>query len=183
MVVDPGTEVHTGQIADGAQPTAPPEQKAAESRGTELELTAAGVDWSAQPQPLWRTHPKHWPDIWRRSIQARIVTGTLLMSTLVLILVGWVMMSQVTDGVLESRRTSAQAEVRAQLAALSVLDQRRRPQHRQPELSKLVLGSNRPGLYDVLLMPTDQAGVERDPLHRTGRQQLDPAGAGLLRGE
>lgn len=129
----------------------------AESRGTELELTAAAADWAAQPKPLWRTHPKHWPDHWRRSIQARIVTGTLLMSTLVLILVGWVMMSQVTDGVLESRRTSAQAEVRAQLAQLSsTIDAADRSTINQ-QLSELVLGTNRPGLYDVLLVPTDQA--------------------------
>jgi two-component system sensor histidine kinase MtrB len=129
----------------------------AESRGTELELTAAAADWSAQPKPIWRTHPKHWPDIWRRSIQARIVTGTLLMSTLVLILVGWVMMSQVTDGVLESRRTSAQAEVRAQLEQLSAsIDAANRNTVNQ-QLSELVLGTNRPGLYDVLLVPTDQA--------------------------
>ncbi|HEY9336619.1 MtrAB system histidine kinase MtrB [Kribbella sp. NPDC050459] len=129
----------------------------AESRGTELELTAAAADWAAQPQPLWRTHPKHWPDIWRRSIQARIVTGTLLMSTLVLILVGWVMMSQVTDGVLESRRMSAQAEVRAQLQQLSVSLDAANPNLVNQQLSELVLGSNRPGLYDVLLVPTDQA--------------------------
>nr|WP_272955089.1 MtrAB system histidine kinase MtrB [Kribbella shirazensis] len=122
-----------------------------------MELTAAAADWSAQPPPLWRTHPKHWPDAWRRSIQARIVTGTLLMSTLVLILVGWVMMSQVTDGVLESRRTSAQAEVRAQLQQLSVTIDAATPNTINQELSKLVLGTNRPGLYDVLLVPTDQA--------------------------
>ncbi len=41
------------------------------------------------------------------------------MSTLVLILVGWVMMSQVTDGILESRRDSAQKEAVAQLASLT----------------------------------------------------------------
>ncbi|GAA1577632.1 two-component system sensor histidine kinase MtrB [Kribbella hippodromi] len=146
-----------GQSGGTAQPTAPPEQEVAESRGTELELTAAAADWAAQPKPLWRTHPKHWPDHWRRSIQARIVTGTLLMSTLVLILVGWVMMSQVTDGVLESRRTSAQAEVRAQLAQLSsTIDAADRSTINQ-QLSELVLGTNRPGLYDVLLVPTDQA--------------------------
>jgi len=158
-VVDPGHEVHTGQITDhrSGQPSAPPEQEVAESRGTELELTAAAADWAAQPQPLWRTHPKHWPDIWRRSIQARIVTGTLLMSTLVLILVGWVMMSQVTDGVLESRRMSAQAEVRAQLQQLSVSLDAANPNLVNQQLSELVLGSNRPGLYDVLLVPTDQA--------------------------
>ena len=158
-MVDPGHEVHTGQITDhrSGQPSAPPEQEVAEPRGTELELTAAAADWPAYPQPLWRTHPKHWPDLWRRSIQARIVTGTLLMSTLVLILVGWVMMSQVTDGVLESRRMSAQAEVRAQLQQLSVSLDAANPNLVNQQLSELVLGSNRPGLYDVLLVPTDQA--------------------------
>ncbi|GAA1607953.1 MULTISPECIES: MtrAB system histidine kinase MtrB [Kribbella] len=141
----------------GTGQQATPQPEVAESRGTELELTAAAADWSAQPKPIWRTHPKHWPDIWRRSIQARIVTGTLLMSTLVLILVGWVMMSQVTDGVLESRRDSAQAEVRAQLQQLSAsIDAANRNTVNQ-QLSELVLGSNRPGLYDVLLVPTDQA--------------------------
>ena len=129
----------------------------AESRGTELELTAAAADWPAYPQPLWRTHPKHWPDIWRRSIQARIVTGTLLMSTLVLILVGWVMMSQVTDGVLESRRTSAQAEALAQLTQLSNTINAADRNTINQQLSELVLGSNRPGLYDVLLVPTDSS--------------------------
>ncbi|MFF0269407.1 MtrAB system histidine kinase MtrB [Kribbella sp. NPDC004536] len=153
-----GTSRGTSQGASpGTGQSAPPEQEKAESRGTELELTSAAADWSAQPKPPWRTHPKHWPDIWRRSIQARIVTGTLLMSTLVLILVGWVMMSQVTDGVLESRRTSAQAEVRAQLQQLSAsIDAANRNTVNQ-QLSELVLGTNRPGLYDVLLVPTDQA--------------------------
>ncbi|TCO16966.1 two-component system sensor histidine kinase MtrB [Kribbella steppae] len=113
------------------------------------------ADWPAYPQPLWRTHPKHWPDIWRRSIQARIVTGTLLMSTVVLLLVGWVMMSQVTDGVLESRRSSAQSEAVAQLASLSNTIDAADPNIINQQLSELVLGSNRPGLYDVLLVPAD----------------------------
>jgi two-component system sensor histidine kinase MtrB len=128
----------------------------APSRGTELELTAA-TDWPAYPQPLWRTNPKHWPDIWRRSIQARIVTGTLLMSTIVLILVGWVMMSQVTDGILESRRTSAQAEALAQLTQLSNTINAADRSTINLQLSALVLGSNRPGLYDVVLVPTDKS--------------------------
>jgi two-component system sensor histidine kinase MtrB len=116
------------------------------------------VDWHAQPQPLWRTPLKHWPDVWRRSIQARIVTGTLLMSIVVLILVGWVMMSQVTDGVLESRRTSAQQEAVAQLATLSNSINAADPATIPQNLSQLVLGSNRAGLYDVVLMPPDQTG-------------------------
>lgn len=115
------------------------------------------MDWHALPQPVWRTHPRHWPDVWRRSIQARIVTGTLLMSTIVLILVGWVMMSQVTDGVLESRRTSAQQEAVAQLASLTSSINAADPGLINNKLSQLVQGSNRPGLYEVVLIPTDQA--------------------------
>ncbi|MFI5729359.1 MtrAB system histidine kinase MtrB [Kribbella sp. NPDC051587] len=130
----------------------------AEPRGTELELTSAAAEWHAYPQPLWRTHPKYWPDIWRRSIQARIVTGTLLMSTVVLLLVGWVMMSQVTDGVLESRRDSAQAEAVAQLTSLSSQLNAADPTTINQRLSELVLGANRPGLYDVLLVPIGNTG-------------------------
>ncbi|MFF1821403.1 MtrAB system histidine kinase MtrB [Kribbella sp. NPDC058245] len=130
----------------------------AEPRGTELELTSAAAEWHAYPQPLWRTHPKYWPDIWRRSIQARIVTGTLLMSTVVLLLVGWVMMSQVTDGVLESRRDSAQAEAVAQLTSLTSQLNAADPTTINQRLSELVLGANRPGLYDVLLVPIGNTG-------------------------
>nr|WP_184806971.1 MtrAB system histidine kinase MtrB [Kribbella italica] len=116
------------------------------------------MDWHAVQPPFWRTHPARWPDIWRRSIQARIVTGTLLMSTVVLILVGWVMMSQVTDGVLESRRTSAQAEAAAQLNALSSSINAADPATITQKLTELVQNSNRAGLYDVVLMPTDNSG-------------------------
>jgi two-component system sensor histidine kinase MtrB len=116
------------------------------------------LDWHAAPQPFWRTHPKRWPDLWRRSIQARIVTGTLLMSTVVLILVGWVMMSQVTDGVLESRRTSAQAEAAAQLNALSSSINAADPATITQKLTELVQNANRAGLYDVVLMPTSTSG-------------------------
>jgi two-component system, OmpR family, sensor histidine kinase MtrB len=79
------------------------------------------------------------------------------MSTVVLFLVGWVMMSQVTDGVLESRRGSAQAEARAQLTSLSNTINAADPTTINQQLSELVLGTNRPGLYDVLLVPTDTA--------------------------
>ena len=79
------------------------------------------------------------------------------MSTIVLILVGWVMMSQVTDGVLESRRTSAQQEARAQLASLSSSINAADPGLIKDKLSQLVQGSNRPGLYEVVLIPADRA--------------------------
>jgi two-component system sensor histidine kinase MtrB len=68
-----------------------------------------------------------------------------------------VMMSQVTDGVLESRRTSAQAEALAQLTQLSNTINAADRSTINLQLSALVLGSNRPGLYDVVLVPTDKS--------------------------
>ena len=108
-------------------------------------------------QPVWRTHPRHWPDLWRRSIQARIVAGTLLMSTVVLILVGWVMMSQVRDGILESRRTSALQEVSAQLASLSSLLNSADPAGIDQQLPKVVNSATQSGLYYMSLIPTDSS--------------------------
>jgi two-component system sensor histidine kinase MtrB len=115
---------------------------------------------------VWRTSPKHWPDLWRRSIQIRIVAGTLLMSAVVVILVGWVMMSQVTDGVLESRRMSALQEAAIQLNSMSNLLNAADPATINQNLTSLVEGANRAGLYDLVLVPTDTAGSNAE--FRTG---------------
>ncbi|HET7385255.1 MAG TPA: MtrAB system histidine kinase MtrB [Nocardioidaceae bacterium] len=48
--------------------------------------------------------------IWRRSIQARVVISTLLISAVVVTLVGWVLLRQVTDGLVSGRTASAVAE-------------------------------------------------------------------------
>jgi two-component system, OmpR family, sensor histidine kinase MtrB len=45
--------------------------------------------------------------LWRRSIQARVVIGTLALSAALAILSGWVLMSRVTDGLLDSKKQSA----------------------------------------------------------------------------
>jgi len=45
--------------------------------------------------------------LWRRSIQARVVIGTLALSALLSILAGWVMLTRVADGLVESREQSA----------------------------------------------------------------------------
>jgi two-component system sensor histidine kinase MtrB len=45
--------------------------------------------------------------LWRRSIQARVVIGTLTLSALLSILAGWVLLSRVADGLVESREQSA----------------------------------------------------------------------------
>ncbi len=109
---------------------------------------------------LW-TRPRQWPDLWRRSIQLRIVAGTLLMSAVVVLLIGWVMMNQVTEGVLESRREGARAEAAAQIrdtqAQLDAADST--AQDTGVLLNQLVsenVSRGADGLYDVvLLVPTN----------------------------
>ena len=58
---------------------------------------------------------------WRRSIQARVVISTLLLSTLVVSLVGWVLLRQITDGLVDAKTRSSVAE-----ATRGALDAQRR---------------------------------------------------------
>ncbi len=62
--------------------------------------------------------------VWRRSIQARVVISTLLLSAVVISLVGWVLLSQITDGLVGRKTdsaveetTRATAEAQRQLSA------------------------------------------------------------------
>ncbi|MDQ1687970.1 MAG: two-component system, OmpR family, sensor histidine kinase MtrB [Frankiaceae bacterium] len=50
---------------------------------------------------------------WRRSIQLRIVTTTLLVSSAVVTILGFVVLHQVSSGVLEAKTNAARAEARA----------------------------------------------------------------------
>ncbi|KRF30225.1 MtrAB system histidine kinase MtrB [Nocardioides sp. Soil805] len=61
---------------------------------------------------------------WRRSVQARVVASTVLLSALVVSIVGWLLIQQTREGLLENRvdqvvaeAESETAQVRAQLAA------------------------------------------------------------------
>ncbi|MEO5708427.1 MAG: MtrAB system histidine kinase MtrB [Nocardioidaceae bacterium] len=45
--------------------------------------------------------------VWRRSIQARVVISTLLLSAVVVSLVGWVLLQQITDGLVGRKTDSA----------------------------------------------------------------------------
>jgi two-component system, OmpR family, sensor histidine kinase MtrB len=104
---------------------------------------------------MWRTPVREWPDLWRRSIQLRIVAGTLLMSTVVVFLVGWVMTNQVADGVLESKRSGSRLEAIAQLStAKSQLNAVDADDTRQTVQSLVNSLANRSGLYDVMAQPS-----------------------------
>src|SRR3954466_3739710 len=51
--------------------------------------------------------------LWRRSIQARVVTSTIVLSTLVIGLTGWALLRDVANGLAESRRVAAISEARS----------------------------------------------------------------------
>ncbi len=73
----------------------------------------------AARRPLRRA-PSAWA-FWRRSIQARVVVSTLLLSTVVVGIVGWVLLRQVTDGLVDAKTQSSVAE-----ATRGALDAQRR---------------------------------------------------------
>ncbi|MFT4011204.1 MAG: MtrAB system histidine kinase MtrB [Nocardioidaceae bacterium] len=50
------------------------------------------------------------PRIWRRSIQARVVISTVLLSAVVVSIVGWTLLRQITDGLVDSRTEASVAE-------------------------------------------------------------------------
>jgi len=63
----------------------------------------------------------HLLTFWRRSLQARVVVSTLVLSTLVITLVGWVLLRQVSDGLIDAKTESSVAE-----ATRGALDAQRR---------------------------------------------------------
>jgi two-component system, OmpR family, sensor histidine kinase MtrB len=52
-------------------------------------------------------------ELWRRSIQARVVIGTLALSAVLSMLAGWILLSRVADGLLESKRQAAISQTAA----------------------------------------------------------------------
>lgn len=88
-------------------------------------------------------------ELWRRSIQARVVIGTLALSAVLALLAGWVMLRQVTSGVLDSKREAALSQAAAGFAAAqSRLDS-------APDIDLLDVGSVLNPLLDVLAPRAD----------------------------
>ncbi|MDR7251455.1 two-component system sensor histidine kinase MtrB [Nocardioides sp. BE266] len=72
---------------------------------------------------------RHGPAFWRRSVQARVVVSTLVLSAVVVGVVGWFLIQQTRDGLLQHRVDAAvqeaegeTASAREQLAAIPGLD-------------------------------------------------------------
>lgn len=71
------------------------------------------VPFASSPGPLRRA-----ATVWRRSIQARVVLSTLILSALVVSLLGYVLMSQITDGLVSNRVEESVQEARRGSAAV-----------------------------------------------------------------
>ncbi len=98
--------------------------------------------------------------VWRRSIQARVVLSTVLLSALVVLLVGWGVMRQVTDGLVSGRADSAVAEAartaadaQRQLDAATPETGRRGQAELLGQLTAAIVGQGAAQGYDVLVGP------------------------------
>lgn len=105
---------------------------------------------------------------WRRNLQLRLVTLTILVSTTVLSIVGILLVNQVTSGLLETKQRSSLAEAAAaRLEVQRLLDASdagliapNSTRIVDSVITALAIRSGSPGLYDVLfLSDPDLVGV------------------------
>jgi two-component system sensor histidine kinase MtrB len=96
MALDTQSSHSEPDIVEGDEAaTTPPRHTGSAARVASAMLRLVGAP------VFWLVH------LWRRSIQARVVIGTLALSAALAILAGWVLMSRVTDGLLDSKKQSA----------------------------------------------------------------------------
>jgi two-component system sensor histidine kinase MtrB len=132
------------------------------------------------PRSLWT--------FWRRSIQARVVVSTLVLSAIVVAIVGMVLLRQVSDGLVDSKTKSSVAE-----ATRSAIDAQRRLSGASgtdfdatTQLDQLARSIVQRGLvqgYDVVLtgpIATEEVASGQSIRNTTG-VQLDSIPEGLRR--
>ena len=122
--------------------------------------------------------------LWRRSIQARVVLGTLVLSALVVALVGWVLLRQITNGLVEGKRVAAVSEAVAgfenaqqQLDAAATSDQVDSAQLLTQLVENLASRGGQSGLYEVVLSgPISAPGArpQRTPVIESRGSRLSP---------
>ena len=92
---------------------------------------------------------------WRRSLQLRVVTATLLLSAVVVAVLGFFLMQQVADGLLRNKEQSARAEMSSGLAyAQSQLQQNNTASPESfldPLLKSLMQRTDATGPFDVVI--------------------------------
>ena len=122
--------------------------------------------------------------LWRRSIQARVVLGTLALSALVVTLMGWVLLHQITDGLVEGKRDAALSEAVAgfqnaqqQLDAAATTEEIDSGQLLTQLVENLASRGGQSGLYEVVLSGPVSAtgpGADRAPLVESRGSRFSP---------
>jgi len=117
---------------------------------------------------------------WRRSIQARVVASTLLLSAAVIGVVGWFLLQQTRDGLLEQRVDAVVAEARGEvseaegrLLAAPGLDGDAAWQKR--ELAEPIVERGRVRDFGVLLAGPSGQGLSVDDSGAVRTLDLDPS--------
>ncbi|MGH3386191.1 MAG: MtrAB system histidine kinase MtrB [Nocardioidaceae bacterium] len=125
---------------------------------------------------------------WRRSLQARVVLLTVLLSAIVVVLVGWTLLRQVSDNLIESKRVASlqQAAEGFDTAQEALTADPGNPDSSPVILDDLHLDLSQPGsasgLYEVLLSgplasfsSSTAIGQSEVPAELLGRIAEDPA--------
>ena len=79
-------------------------------------MSPRGSDRLARVGALLRAWPRSALGLWRRSLRLRVVTAIVVLSALVVGSVGWLVMRQITDGLVQSRVDASVAEARTETA-------------------------------------------------------------------
>ena len=101
---------------------------------------------------------------WRRSIQARVVASTVILTAVVIAAVGWLLLQQTRDGLLDQRVKAVNAEVademREQNARLeSASGQDADPSLQRQELTDLIISRGTTRGYGVVVAGPAGEGV------------------------
>jgi two-component system, OmpR family, sensor histidine kinase MtrB len=106
---------------------------------------AATLRWLGVPLRVVRS-------AWRRSLRVRVVMGTLLLSALVVALVGWTLLGQVTSGLVDGKRAAALSEAASGIdTAQDQLD--------AADPTDFDAGALLPDLFDLLSSRGDASGL------------------------
>jgi two-component system, OmpR family, sensor histidine kinase MtrB len=113
-------------------------------------------------------------DLWRRSLHLRVVTGTLVLSAFVTLFVGWILLRQVSDGVLEAKVAASVGEASAGFrTAQSVIDDAEPagdPSELTTQLAQdIAMRGASGGLYDVVLDVLPAVGGSQMTVARSTR--------------
>lgn len=138
---------------------------------------------TARPQRAGRTTGRllrRWTGRWRRSLQLRVVTTTLLLSVSVVALLGALLINQVAAGLLSAKQKAAVAEANAglndaqlQVESADLSDARELPQFIDQLVTSLAAKGGPAGLYEVVLLATpDPRRTDVPPEERASGQVL-----------